>query len=182
MTDTYRLPEIIETGRYRMRRVRADDARAIYDSYATDPLVTRHIGWRPHADPAETAAFVGAVAREWDSGGGFPLVVAPRSDPSDLVGMIHPRVREHAVSYGYVLARRVWGAGCATEILSRLVDHALAHPAVCRAEAFCDVDNRASARVMEKAGMEREGLLRRWFVHPNVSELPRDCLMYAKVR
>ncbi|MGV1760920.1 GNAT family N-acetyltransferase [Rhizobium sp. A41-96] len=40
------------------------------------------------------------------------------------------------------------------------VGHALSHPAIFRAEATCDVENIASARVMEKAGVTKEGLLR----------------------
>ena len=48
--------------------------------------------------------------------------------------------------------------------------------------AVCDPDNAASVRVLEKVGMEREGVLRRWMLHPNVSETPRDCLSYARVR
>ena len=35
---------------------------------------------------------------------------------------------------------------------------------------------------MEKAGLEREGVLRRWGVHPNMGDAPRDCISYAKVR
>lgn len=46
----------------------------------------------------------------------------------------------------------------------------------------CDVDNPASARVMEKAGMTREGILRRWHIAPNISPEPRDCIVCAKVR
>jgi hypothetical protein len=30
--------------------------------------------------------------------------------------------------------------------------------------------------------MVREGLLRRWMMHPNVSDEPRDCFSYAIVR
>jgi ribosomal-protein-alanine N-acetyltransferase len=48
--------------------------------------------------------------------------------------------------------------------------------------AVCDVDNLASARVLEKAGMGREGRLRRWVLHPNVSAAPRDCWCYAHVK
>lgn len=51
-----------------------------------------------------------------------------------------------------------------------------------KAEAFCDLDNLASSRVMENAGMIREGILRRYLTHPNISEDPRDCFLYAKVR
>jgi hypothetical protein len=28
----------------------------------------------------------------------------------------------------------------------------------------------------------REGLLRRWLLHPNISDEPRDCYSYARVR
>jgi ribosomal-protein-alanine N-acetyltransferase len=55
-------------------------------------------------------------------------------------------------------------------------------PAVFRISAVCDVDNIGSARVMEKADLVREGVLRRWLVHPNISDQPRDCFSYARVR
>jgi RimJ/RimL family protein N-acetyltransferase len=51
-----------------------------------------------------------------------------------------------------------------------------------RVWATCDVDNPRSARVLEKAGLSREAVLRAWGVRPNVSPEPRDMFMYAKVR
>ena len=69
-----------------------------------------------------------------------------------------------------------------TEALTEVVNWALQQPSVWRVGDVVDVDNVASARVMEKAGLEREGLLRRWGSHPNVGDAPRDCLSYAKVR
>src|SRR5439155_20109245 len=42
-------------------------------------------------------------------------------------------------------------------------------PIFFRVWAVCETANLASARVLEKAGLEREGILRRWLVHPNVS-------------
>jgi RimJ/RimL family protein N-acetyltransferase len=35
---------------------------------------------------------------------------------------------------------------------------------------------------MEKAGMQREGILRRWSVHPNITHEPRDSYCYAVVK
>jgi RimJ/RimL family protein N-acetyltransferase len=32
---------------------------------------------------------------------------------------------------------------------------------------------------MEKIGMQREGILKRWSVHPNISPEPRDSVCYA---
>jgi RimJ/RimL family protein N-acetyltransferase len=66
-----------------------------------------------------------------------------------------------------------------TEALSAAVAWARTMPRIRRVWAVCDVDNRASARVMEKAGLVFEGVLRRWAVHPNISPVPRDCTCYA---
>ena len=40
--------------------------------------------------------------------------------------------------------------------------------------AVCAVENHASARVMEKAGMKREGTLRHWMVFPNLGGVIDD--------
>jgi RimJ/RimL family protein N-acetyltransferase len=69
-----------------------------------------------------------------------------------------------------------------TEAARALVSETLARPAIWRVWAVCDVDNTASARVLEKAGLEREGTLRRYIVHPAVSPEPRDVHLYARVR
>jgi RimJ/RimL family protein N-acetyltransferase len=44
------------------------------------------------------------------------------------------------------------------------------------------VENVASARVLEKVGMVREGVLRRYIVHPNIGPEPRDSIVYARTR
>lgn len=179
---SYRLPELFETTRYILRRVKVSDAQLIFDGYAKDPKVTRFLGWKPHSSNVDTTAFLNIATAEWDRGTGFPVIAFHRERPNELIGMFHPHLMGHQVTYGYVLRATAWGQGAASEIMTWLVDHALSHPEIFRVEAFCDVENRASARVMEKAGMTFEGVLRRYFLHPNISDTPRDCMMYAKVR
>src|SRR5262245_6354443 len=99
-----------------------------------------------------------------------------------LAGMIGLRVSGHRAELGYVLARPHWGRGLATEAARAVVAWALAQPTFVRVWAVCDVDNHASARVLEKTGMEREGHLRRWIVAPNLGDEPRDVWCYARVR
>lgn len=182
MNKPYRLPDEIRTRRLLLRRASIDDAGAIFASYATDPDVTRFLGWQPHDDVSQTEEFLTIVSKEWEDGRGFPLVVFAQDDPGQLLGMFHPKLRGATVNYGYVLRRESWGKGYGTEALRHLVDHAMASVVIHRAEAFCDVEHRASARVMQKAGMQFEGTLRRYFVHPNISAEPRDCAIYARVR
>jgi len=99
-----------------------------------------------------------------------------------VVGVGIARVSDKMWELGYVLTRLHWGKGYMTEALRGLVDWALKQQHIYRIWAVCDVDNIASARVMEKAGMQREGILRRWSVHPNLSPEPRDSYCYAIVK
>ena len=51
MNDAYRLPEEFQTDRYLLRRVVPDHAEAIFDSYGTDVIATRYLGWKPELPP-----------------------------------------------------------------------------------------------------------------------------------
>jgi RimJ/RimL family protein N-acetyltransferase len=80
---------------------------------------------------------------------------------------------------GYMLARRHWGHGYATEAASALVDHAFAQLAVERVCALVDVGNERSRRVLEKAGLHWEALLRR---HAHAKGRWWDCHRYGLSR
>ncbi len=135
--------------------------------------------WRPHADVEETKAFLGRCERSWSDGAAFPWVLIVAGEP---VGMVEIAIQEYGVPCGYVLARRAWGQGLMAEALRPIVEWALAQPPIFRVWATCDVENRRSARVLEKVGMEFEGTLRRYVLHPNVSDEPRDALLYARTK
>lgn len=96
--------------------------------------------------------------------------------------MITARVDDHGWELGYVVARPYWGLGYMSEVVKKLVDWGLEQEGLYRIWSVCDVDNLASARVMEKAGMQREGILRRWSMHPTISHEPRDSYCYSIVK
>jgi RimJ/RimL family protein N-acetyltransferase len=179
------LPEHFETARLYARPPRLEDAEAAFVAYAADPEVTRYLAWTPHRDVSTVGVFFGASAHHWRTTSGleghYPWLLFLR-DTDELVGSISVELAEHSALFGYVLARSRWGQGLTTEALRHLVDWALGEPRIFRAWAVCDVENPASARVMEKAGMTREGVLRRWHVAPTIGPEPRDCFCYAKVR
>jgi ribosomal-protein-alanine N-acetyltransferase len=132
-------------------------------------------------NPSRRRAFLGTYDADWERGRGFPWVIIRRED-GQLLGMIHLRIEGHKADVGYGLARPFWGQGYMTEAVWAVTGWVLAQPAIYRVWAVCDVDNLASARVLEKAGMQREGLLRRFIVHPAISPKPRDCWCYAIVK
>ena len=51
---------------------------------------------------------------------------------------------------------------------------------VARVCALCHVDHQASCRVLEKCGFQREGVLPRHLVFPNLSSEPLDVFRYAR--
>jgi [ribosomal protein S5]-alanine N-acetyltransferase len=107
------------------------------------------------------------------------LALAEQTAPDKLIGVFDARFDQHRMEVGYVLGRAYWGRGLMTEALSAAVAWARTTPHLHRLWAVCDVDNPASARVMEKSGLVFEGVLRRWAMHPNISDVPRDCACYA---
>jgi RimJ/RimL family protein N-acetyltransferase len=96
--------------------------------------------------------------------------------------MIDFRLAVSRAEVGYVLARRYWGRGLMTEAAGAVVEWVIAQPEIHRVWATVDLDNAASQRVLEKVGMVREGVLRRWVVFPNLGPVPRDVWSFARIR
>jgi RimJ/RimL family protein N-acetyltransferase len=103
-------------------------------------------------------------------------------DSGELLGSVGGAVQETRVQFGYCLAQVAWGQGFATEAARAFAETVMNDPSIWRIQAFCDTENRTSARVLEKTGLTYEGTLRRYMVLPNLGDTPRDVLCYAKVR
>jgi len=173
-------PIAIETERLRLRLPTHFDAAAIFD-YARDPEVTRFTNWAAHPSMAVTHAFLDDCAAKIATGEELSWVLTVPPDDT-AIGMVSVRVRGHSVDFGYALNRRFWNLGYGTEAARAVVEWALGLESTYRVWATCDVDNPASARVLEKVGLTREGVLRCWEVRPNLSPEPRDAYVYARVR
>jgi len=173
-------PETFTLVRLRSRRPRLSDAEALF-AIGSDPAVARLADW-----PLDTSieAHVERLRRrpqKWDTGAEFYWVIT-LPDDDRAIGAISCCVAQHTAEFGYLLARSQWGNGYATEAARAIVDWASSVPGIRRISATCDVDNLASARVLEKAGLKREATLRQAIVRPNVSSEPRDAYVYSKVR
>lgn len=171
-------PTILKTERLRLRKAKLADAEAIFRQYTNDPEVTKYVSWRAHRNLDETREYMRMCALAWDIGKAFHWVIETQADKR-VIGMMIARVNGEKWELGFVLARAFWGRGYMTEAVKALIAWALKQTEIYRVWAVCDVDNKASARVMEKAGMTREGILRRWSLHPNLSSEPRDSFCYA---
>ncbi|MGM0554983.1 MAG: GNAT family N-acetyltransferase [Myxococcota bacterium] len=170
------------TRRLTLRPPTPEDAQSVFEQWASDPEVTRFLLWPTHQEVEDTRAFLRGCQQAWaERDGRFPWVLTRIDDPTP-VGMLELNVDGHAVSVGYVISPQFQGRGYATEALVHVIEVALGKRSIWRVWATTDVENVASARVMEKAGMQREGRLRRYAVRPQLGEEPRDAYVFAAVR
>jgi RimJ/RimL family protein N-acetyltransferase len=173
-------PDGFALARLRLRRPRLADANALLE-IGSDPEVARYADWPLCTELGPTLERLRQRAEQWDSGAEYYWIITLANDDR-AIGAVSTRVDRHAADVGYLLGRRHWGHGYATEAARAIVDWAFSVPAIHRVWATCDTQNVASARVLERIGLELEGTLRRAIVRPNLSSEPRDAFLYAKVR
>ncbi|EHA8587385.1 putative N-acetyltransferase p20-like [Cocos nucifera] len=88
-----------------------------------------------------------------------------------------PGDEKHRAWIGYSLAYDYWGRGIATAAVKKAVAIIFKEwPHLERIEAVADVENRRSQRVLEKAGFQREAVLRKFIV---IKDKVRDVVMYS---
>ncbi len=78
-----------------------------------------------------------------------------------LIGLIAGKPNYYSAEVWYKIHPDYWRNGYATEALILLLDFCFAELKLHRVEAGCAVENTASARVLEKAGLSKEGTLRK---------------------
>jgi ribosomal-protein-alanine N-acetyltransferase len=164
-----------------LRRPLTGDAKAIFARYASDPDVTRLLGWPRHESVDATRAFLELSDAEWDRWPAGPYLVELR-ESGELIGSAGFGFEtSRRAATGYVFAKDAWGKGYATEALEAVVAIA-PRIGVVRLYALCHEENLASCRVLEKCGFACEGLLRRHTGFPNLLvDDPCDVLCYALV-
>ncbi|MDQ2692259.1 MAG: GNAT family N-acetyltransferase [Chloroflexota bacterium] len=173
-----RMPEQVETARLLLRKPHMQDASFIFTGWAQDREVTRYLTWRPHERIEQTEEFVRGCLAAWEGQRRYPYMITMK-ETGEIIGMIDPRLEDFKLGIGYVSARAHWSKGYVTEATQAVIKWAFQQTTIYRVYATTDVENIASRRVLEKAGMQCEGILRKYILHPNISNIPRDSYMYA---
>ena len=159
--------ETIESARLVLQCPQLADAEAVFARYASDPVVTRFVGWARHASLGDTEAFLAFSKAEWGRWPAGPYLIRSRADGALLGSTGLAFETAHRASTGYVLSRDAWGKGYATEALQAMVGVARS-VGIRRLYAICHTEHRASWRVLEKCGFLREGILHQYIEFPNL--------------
>jgi len=170
--------QVIMAKRLLLRDLKETDQQAVHE-YASDSEVVRYMDWGPNTEE-ETKGFIqrALAGQEEQPRRNYTLAIILKTK-AKLIGScgIHvsnPDSREGWI--GYCLNRKFWGKGYATEAANALVDFGFDKLKLHRIFATCDPANMASAHVLEKVGLKREGHLRQ---HKWAKGRWRDSLVFG---
>jgi RimJ/RimL family protein N-acetyltransferase len=153
---------ILTTERLRLREFVESDWHAVL-AYQADPLYLRYTPWtyRTEADVRQFVHWF-IVWQEERPRKKFQFAITLRGQER-LIGNCGIRMRSpgaHEADIGYEFDSRYWGRGYATEAARAMLTFGFGTLGLHRIWAHCIAENVASARVLEKIGMRREGRLR----------------------
>lgn len=151
--------QTLETERLILREFQKSDWKAVHE-YASDPEVVRFLEWGPNT-PDETVAFLdGTLACQKERPRRiFEFAIVLKSS-SKLIGACGIRINDHdtmQAELGYCYNRQYWGQGYAQEACKAVLNFGFTQLGLHRVVATCDSDNLASAGVLKKSGMRKEG-------------------------
>lgn len=173
------LPSRIETERLILRPLTMADLDDIW-AYASDPEVTRFTIFDYHTNRRVTEAWLRSAV-DSSVGESFLFGMEHRKEKK-VIGSCAIRAwdRDHSrAEMGWALTRAYWNQGYATEAVRALIGFGFEYLKLNRLQALCIPAHSASRRVMEKAGMKLEGILRQAEFFKNAYQ---DLALYSILR
>ena len=148
------------TRRLRLRAYRAEDYQQMFDNWAGDPQVTAFLNWGPHANAGITRQLVAMWVEGYQSPTVYRWGIERNGELIGDISVTRWREEEESCELGYCLCRRYWNQGVMTEALGRVMAFLFDTVGFHRIVLCHDVRNPASGRVMEKCGLQLEGIAR----------------------
>ena len=143
--------------RVTLRRLRPADLMAL-QAYRNDPEVGRFQGWEPMIDASAAAMIAEMAAAPCPTPGDWVQIAIADAITDELLGDIglHVSGSGEEAELGITLAPEAQGRGLAAEAARALIAMLREHTAVRRLIGITDVQNTASARLLERLGMTLE--------------------------
>ncbi|OMO85667.1 hypothetical protein COLO4_21508 [Corchorus olitorius] len=142
--------------------------------WATDEKVARFCTWEPYTNKEDGINFIKntVAAHPW-----FRAICLDNRPIGAILVTSYSGNDRCRAELGYHLASKYWGKGIVTKAVKMVADTIFEEwPHLERLEALVDVVNVGSQKVLEKAGFQREGVLRKYFVLKGKS---RDWVMFS---
>lgn len=175
----------LKTERLILRKVKLDDVKDIYNKLATDEKIIDFLSWNDNPSIEFTKKMVEDILEEYTAEKAIYKWIIEEGNTNQIVGMILMDTfnEERLVAeIDYCIASNYRGNGYATEALKKVIEYLIFEVGFFRIEAVHNMNNEASGKVMQKAGMKYEGTLRGRAISLNAEGNPDDLKMYAIIK
>lgn len=152
----------LETNRLILRQFKITDAQAVFENYASSDDVTKYMTWQTHSDINATRDYLRGLIESYKGGKIFDWAIELKNE-NKVIGSIGATNLDENVAkieVGYCIGEKWWNKGIATEALREIIRFLFEEVGINRIEAYYNVKNLASGKVMQKCGMKLEGVLR----------------------
>lgn len=158
----------IETERLILRKLTLDDAKDVYE-YASDKIITKYVTWYPHKSLDESVDFIKRHLDKYKLNEVTNWGIHHKADNKIIgsAGYMTCDFHSKKAELGYALSRNYWNQGIMTEVIKEAISFGFNTLRLIRIQALCKIENIASSRVMEKSGMEFEGILKKYHFAKN---------------
>lgn len=151
----------LETERLLLRKTQMSDAPVIQE-LAAEYDVARYLLNMPHPYPPDGAVTWIQQVLELEANGeegGFSITRKADGQFMGVIGM-HFEKEHNRAEIGYWIGKPYWGQGYMSESVRRMIQHGFEAWGFNRIYARCFAPNIGSERVMQKAGLLYEGMMR----------------------
>ncbi len=146
----------LETTRLLIRRLEKADIPALVALWS-DKDITRHLGGRRDPERVRTILESELTEGQADNLGLWPVIEKSTGELIGDCGLLRKDVDgQPEIELNYVIAKRVWGRGYATEAAAAVAGYAFTTLGCKRLIALIDPANAASERVATKVGLRHE--------------------------
>jgi [ribosomal protein S5]-alanine N-acetyltransferase len=152
----------METERLLLRKITMADMADIYE-YGSDPLVSRYVGWPTHESMEDTQEFASHIIQQYEkeSIGFWGIELKENRKLIGTIDFVSWQPKHKTAEIGYVISPDYWGKGYTSEAVKKVFSFGFIDMDLVRIQARCFLENIGSQRVMEKAGMTFEGVVRK---------------------
>lgn len=173
----------LESERLLLRKFKLEDADEVYKNYGSDPEVSKYVVWNQHKSIDDSLNFIKKCIDTYEDLNSYKWLVIEKNSNTIIGSISAVKVDEKnkVVAIGYCYGSKWWNKGYGTETLKRVIKFFFEEIGVETIYAEYLSANIASGKVMAKAGMKYEGVLRNRVIDKNTNK-PMNLESYSIIR
>lgn len=168
----------LNTERLILKRISLNDSYKMFTNFAGDNKVSRYMSWDSFDNETQVYKWIAEWQEEYKKDDTYYWGIFLKSN-NEIIGTVYLLTEcnvSKVASISYCLGYDYWGNGYICESVNAVIDFAFNKIGFNRIEAYHAESNVQSARVLQKIGMQKEGVLRKRCKTYNGYE---DCTYYS---